>query len=292
MTISSSNRIIKRAEEERQIQQYNPPIETEQKIEKKKLQVEEQIEAEEESEEEEIAEGVEEESPSEAASSQASEQNVILEQWSMARIQEKTYGIFQAAEEESQRIIKEAKELAFREQERARKAGYERGYEEGFSEGKEKAEAELEARLQERLASMEEEVKKALESIREAKEACVHSYLEELKDCAVSVAEKVIHISLKSSGEVIKQMIVAATEKLKKTAWVKIYIDKFDYDMMMKVDADVIDELSHLSDNIKFIVMEKEERGNCIIEMPDEIVDVSVSTQMENIKDILENIRV
>ena len=108
----------------------------------------------------------------------------------------------------------------------------------------------------------------------------------------MSVAEKVIHISLKSSGEVIKQMIVAATKKLKKTAWVKIYIDKFDYDMMMKADADVIDELSHLSDNIKFIVMDKEEQGNCIIEMPDEIVDVSVNTQMENIKDILENIRV
>ena len=62
--------------------------------------------------------------------------------------------------------------------------------------------------------------------------------------------------------------------------------------MMMKADADVIDELSHLSDNIKFIVMDKEEQGNCIIEMPDEIVDVSVNTQMENIKDILENIRV
>ena len=82
------------------------------------------------------------------------------------------------------------------------------------------------------------------------------------------------------------------TEKLKKTAWVKIYIDKCDYDMMMKADADILDELSHLSDNIKFIVMDKEERGNCIIEMPEEIVDVSVNTQIENIKDILENVRV
>ena len=92
--------------------------------------------------------------------------------------------------------------------------------------------------------------------------------------------------------EVIRQMIISATEKLKKTAWVKIYIDKSDYDMMMEADADVIDELSHLSDNIKFIVMDKEDTGNCIIEMPEEIVDVSVNTQIENIKDILENVRV
>ena len=97
---------------------------------------------------------------------------------------------------------------------------------------------------------------------------------------------------IKSCGEVIKQMIVAATEKLKKTAWVKIYIDKYDYDMMMAADADVLEELSHLSDNIKFIVMDKEEDGSCIIEMPEEIVDISVNTQIENIRDILENIRI
>ncbi len=108
----------------------------------------------------------------------------------------------------------------------------------------------------------------------------------------MAIGEKVIHISLKSSGEVIKQMIVAATEKLKKTAWVKIYIDKYDYDMMMAADADVLEELSHLSDNIKFIVMDKEEDGSCIIEMPEEIVDISVNTQIENIRDILENIRI
>ena len=87
-------------------------------------------------------------------------------------------------------------------------------------------------------------------------------------------------------------MIISATEKLKKTAWVKIYMDKYDYDMMMEADAGVIDELSHLSDNIKFIVMDKEDRGSCIIEMPEEIVDVSVNTQIENIKDILENVRI
>lgn len=135
-----------------------------------------------------------------------------------------------------------------------------------------------------------EEMKRALSSVEAAKEQCLHRYLDELKDCAVAVGEKVIHISLKSSGEVIKQMIISATEKLKKTAWVKIYIDKFDYDMMMEADTGILDQLSHLSDNIKFIVMDKEDRGNCIIEMPEEIVDVSVNTQIENIKDILGNV--
>ena len=141
------------------------------------------------------------------------------------------------------------------------------------------------------LAAFRTDIKNALQSVETAKENCIRNYLDELKDCAVAVAEKVVHVSLKSSGEVIKQMIISATEKLKKTAWVKIYIDKYDYDMMMEADADVIDELSRISDNVKFIVMDKETSGSCIIEMPEEIVDVSVNTQLENIKDILENVR-
>lgn len=61
--------------------------------------------------------------------------------------------------------------------------------------------------------------------------------------------------------------------------------------MMAKADADLVSELSRLSDNIKFIVMEKENNGDCIIETPEEIIDISVDTQMENIKEIVQNVR-
>ena len=132
----------------------------------------------------------------------------------------------------------------------------------------------------------------ALAAVEEAKERSLQKYLEELKDVAVAVAEKVIHISLKSSGDVIKRMIVAETEKLKKMAWVKVYMERTDYKAMIEADADVINELSRLSDNVKFIVMEKGKSGNCIIEMPEEIVDISVDSQMENIKSILGAIKV
>lgn len=196
------------------------------------------------------------------------------------------------ARRQAERILMDAAREARHQQEEARQAGLREGYEAGYQEGRQKAEAECRETLQSTLATFQEDMRQALKSVESAKERCLRNYLDELKDCAVAVAEKVIHISLRSSGEVIKQMIISATEKLKKTAWVKIYIDKCDYDIMMESDAAILDELSHLSDNIKFIVMDKEDRGNCIIEMPEEIVDVSVNTQIENIKDILENVRV
>jgi flagellar assembly protein FliH len=211
----------------------------------------------------------------------------LLKKW-----KEEAAKVLEDAKAEANRILEEAADQARQEKDLAHEAGMREGYEAGYREGREKAESECRQDFQNILSDFREDMTQALKSVERAKESCLRAYLDELKDCAVAVGEKVIHISLRSSGEVIKQMIIAATEKLKKTAWVKIYIDKCDYDMMIQADADILDELSHLSDNIKFIVMDKEDRGNCIIEMPEEIIDVSVNTQMENIKDILENVRV
>lgn len=210
----------------------------------------------------------------------------------IAKKKEEAEKILEEAREKARRILEETAVQAKQEREQVLQSGLQEGYENGYREGREKAEAECREELQNALDCFRRDIHQALKSVETAKEKCLHNYLEELKDCAVAVGEKVIHISLRSSGEVIKQMIISATEKLKKTAWVKIYIDKPDYDMMMEADADILDELSRLSDNIKFVVMDKEEQGNCIIEMPEEIVDVSVNTQIENIKDILENVRV
>ena len=121
------------------------------------------------------------------------------------------------------------------------------------------------------------------------KEKCLREYLEELKDIAVAVAEKVIHISLRSSGSVISRMIEAETEKLQKMDWVKIYMEKEDYETMVQADGHLAEKLSRLSDNVKFIVMEDGKCGSCIIEMPDGIIDMSVDTQLENIHRLVGN---
>ncbi len=210
----------------------------------------------------------------------------LLDEW-----KEEGARLLEEARQEAARILNDSRAQAEEERRRAYEEGRREGYKAGFEEGRAQAETELQDEIRNQLADFHADMKQALQSVDTAKENCLKTYLDELKNCAIAVGEKVIYISLKSSGEVIKQMIISATEKLKKTAWVKIYIDKYDYDMMMEADAGVVDELSRLSDNIKFIVMDKEERGSCIVEMPEEIVDVSVNTQMSNIREILENIR-
>ena len=86
-------------------------------------------------------------------------------------------------------------------------------------------------------------------------------------------------------------MILASTEKLKKSAWAKIYIDDAQDSKRIQTDAKFLQELSYLSDHIKIVMMDGMEPGTCIIERPDEIIDISVGTQLENIREIMNNAR-
>ncbi len=195
------------------------------------------------------------------------------------------------AKKQAEELLEAAKAEAETIKEEARQAGYARGLEEGRQAGRAEATGKMEAVLEEQRQAVSQELSETVASIERAKSKCLRDYLDQLRDCAFAVAEKVIHTSLEASGDIIRRMIVFETEKLKKTAWLKIYLEKMDYDMMMEADVDLVTELTRVSDNIKFIVMEKEQRGSCIIETPEEILDIGVETQMENIREITGTIR-
>lgn len=203
-------------------------------------------------------------------------------------------------EDESEKAIQAALKMADdilnvakKEAEEIKKSAYQKGYDEGVKEGREdgywKSYDENSLKFGEDRQRALKEVEDCLAEVEIKKKEILDHYLEDLRDIAIAIAEKVIHISLKSSGDIIKRMIIAATEKLKKTEWAKIYISKYDADLTMQGDAELLNSLSYLSDNIKIISMNREERGTCIVELPKEIIDVSVDAQMENIKEILHN---
>ena len=163
------------------------------------------------------------------------------------------------------------------------------GYEAGYEEGKEKAWEEHAAKLRGDIQRFEVEVIQTIEEVGIIKERIIEEHINDLKNISLTVAEKIIKTSLDSSEVIIKRMILSATDKLKKSQWAKIYISASDSTQKVRGDAALIRELGNLSDNIKIIAMEGEEEGTCIIELPDEIIDASVNTQIQNIRDILNN---
>lgn len=196
-------------------------------------------------------------------------------------------GIYEDAIKAAEEIVAQAEESARQIQEEAKRCGYQEGYQAGYQQAYEEHVTQFNGQMNE----FQKEIKSSIELVTTEKEKILEKYLDDLKRLTLSIAEKVIQTSLKSSGEVMERMIIAAAGKLKKTQWVKIYVAKEHAELMLKADTEFMQELSHISDNIKIIAMDHAEDGTCIIELPEEVIDVSVNTQIENIKGILNNAR-
>ncbi len=203
-------------------------------------------------------------------------------------VQDAEREILEHARQKAQQIIHDAREQAEILREKAYIEGKENGQQNGFREAHE----EQRRLLDEELAGLRKSIADIVSDVSHEKDQILEQYIDDLKRISLAVAEKIIQTSLQSSSDIIKRMILVATDKIRKKQWAKIYVTKCDTGISMEVDTEFLEALSKLSDNIKIITMDNGEDGTCIIELPDEIIDASVSTQLENIKDILNNVRV
>jgi flagellar assembly protein FliH len=195
--------------------------------------------------------------------------------------------IMRKARIQADEIIADARKKAEEDTKEVRAAAYEDGRREGYMDGVAKAEAEVMKQREEQAAALEDEVKQFLEQATERVERAMDAQVDELRDLAIAVAEKVVCISLKSSSEVIGRMIQTAIDKRKRKEWVRIYISECDAKKMAQVPQSLSTALSALSDRVRIIPVVDDEPGTCIIEMPDEIVDASASTQLNNLRSML-----
>ena len=191
------------------------------------------------------------------------------------------------ARAQAERIIEEAKQAAEAEVARIHQQASEEGYNQGYVEGQRKGEEEASAAMRKAAQESVEAVQRFLTQANNMRDEKIDKLSGELLNVAVAVAEKVIHVSLKSSEEIIKRMIIAATEKMKRREWVQIYVADCDVKGVAQSDPSLTAALSCLSDHIKIVPMRDAETGTCIVEMPDEIIDASASTQLENIRSVI-----
>ncbi len=227
-----------------------------------------------------------EEEPAEEVPQERSEAELMLEH---ARIQ-------------SQRIIEDAvrtadkiKNDALKVSSEAEAAGYQKGYSDGleqgrrdgFSRGTEEAEAEMNDKRRELL----DEFSKALYELDRQKTDFIRQYSDEMKDLVMAIAEKVINVSLRSSGQVIKRMILGAVQNSHDKEWVKIYVSDCDADLMVREDTDILDALKNVSDYVHIEVIEKGNPGDLIVEFPDQAIDAGVGTQLNNIREMLADVQ-
>ena len=194
-----------------------------------------------------------------------------------------------AARAEAEQILEQARAKAQIEAELIHQTAKEDGRQEGYREGVAQALEEGRIHQEEQAAVMAQEVEKFLEQASDALDRQLDENINELRDLAIAIAEKVVCISLRSSTEIIGRMVQAALDKRKHREWIHIYISESDARRMGQIPATLSAAVSGLSDRVRIIPMADDDSGTCVIEMPDEIIDASASTQLGNIRSMLMN---
>ncbi len=204
-------------------------------------------------------------------------------------VQIQAEAIMAAARQEAEAYREQAREDFEKELDQLREDARREGYDRGFAEGMASAMREGKAQREEMARDQIKAIEDFLEAAAYARDRAMDQSKEELKMLALAIAEKVIRISLKGSGDILRRMVETAIEKHKRCEWAHIYVADCD----VKGSANTIPELTAalrgVSSRVRVIPMADDESGTCIIEMPDEILDASVSTQLGNIRNVLEN---
>lgn len=195
--------------------------------------------------------------------------------------------ILAQAKRQGEEMLEEYRQQAIQQADQLREQAHQEGFRQGYADGMIKAKADSEAQTRQALQQQADQVKDFLDQAEKAREDMVDQMKGEMCDLSIAIAEKVIHVSLKSSREIILRMVQMATERLRRREWVRIYIGGCDSRELAQISPELTASLAGLSDHIKLIPMKNDESGTCIIEMPDQIIDASVSTQLDNLKDIL-----
>ena len=195
--------------------------------------------------------------------------------------------ILEDARRQAEQLLEACRLSARQEAEQVFAAAREDGRREGYGQGLAQARQEAAKEREEQAKRLEEQVERFLTQAGSALDRQMDQNIDELRDLALAIAEKVVCVSLKSSADVISRMIQTAVDKRKRREWVHIYIAECDAKRLSQLPASLSATLSGLSDRVRIIPMGDDESGTCIIETPDEIIDASAATQLNNIRSIL-----
>ena len=195
--------------------------------------------------------------------------------------------LLREARAQADEILSKARLDAAVETERIHAEAREAGFQEGHTEGVAQGSREAREAMEQRAAAWEAEVSRFLERAGGELDRQMDDSVEELRDLAMAIAEKVVGISLKSSSDVICRMIQNAIDKKKRREWVHIYISECDAKGLGQIPASLSTALTALSGRVRLIPIADDEPGTCIIETPDEIIDASAATQLNNIRSLL-----
>lgn len=208
---------------------------------------------------------------------------------------QKAKQIVNNAQDYSTRQVQELSERMLRETEEAKKQGYSAGFAAGSKEGQKRGyETGLRTGTEEGLRSAADENRRNIEELAEMiqavekeKENVLQRFRDNLQDLAIAIARAVLKKELEIDDKAMSTMILSAMDAYRNQAWLRIYVSDQTANILTKADIDIVEKLKSVSENIKVVAAQGMGEGGCIIEMPDQVIDAGIDTQLRKIRNAI-----
>lgn len=215
----------------------------------------------------------------------------------MDRAFEKAKQIVDSAQAYSVQMKRETEEKSREEYEDARKRGYNDGFAKGMAEGKKsgaevgRREGSAEGRKQAEAEnhSKLDELALMIETVEKRKSDILQQCEDNLEDLAFTMAKTILKKELSLDGGALRSIIVAATDAYRNQTWLRIYVSEKNAGVLVKADGGIAEALQNVSENIKVVPTSGMDEGDCIIEMPDQVIDAGVDSQLRKMKTAIES---
>lgn len=163
--------------------------------------------------------------------------------------------------------------------EKAKAEGFKEGFDEGKKQSMEKCSKYIDASAQ------------LLSDINAHKDAYYISNEKELRETLFLMVQKITKAELKTDPAVIERIIADAARGFRNSDYIKISLADGEVSREIKTDEKLIKKLIPFIPDIDVEILPDAEEGTVILDNNEEIVDASVPTQLDFLKEILKNTR-
>lgn len=180
--------------------------------------------------------------------------------------------ILEDARRQAEEIIEAARLTVEKERDHARREGYRQGREKGYQDALQAKEGEIaKAReVHQQAVKQRDEILKGMEN--------------EILDLSLDIAEKILRLELDRNDQAFCALVANGLEKIRTRGEVTLRVSPHEYEVVRQA-KDVI--LAHAKGVKELdIVMDRfVEKGSCVIESANGMVDASLQTQLDKVKD-------
>lgn len=203
-------------------------------------------------------------------------------------LSEKGKKAFEEIELQKSKIISEAilsakkmKDDAEKESLILKETAKKEGYDEGFAQGKKEALEQEKKYI--------EDVVKLLSEINKAKEELYNSYENEILDLAYQITQKITLSEIQTDKNIIFNIVKQALKNFRNSDFVKISLAKCDVEANVVTDEAFLKKIAGNINNIEIELLPDAKSGTVILDNDKEIIDASVPTQLDLLKEIMNN---